>query len=151
MLPQLEQDPEHNNHQQQDTERNNEAQEPNQRSLIENIEHPSDIIKTEQSPSGSVVSPRPNSEQFEPVSDEGSPLCVREKRDIEADVIKLAQEKWPEMNGVYDGDGEWHDWNEITYGYSYNSQELIILPYTVCLLNLHGAEQQQCTTESSSN
>lgn len=69
-------------------------------------------------------------------------------RNIEEDVIRLDEEKWPNVNGVYDAQGEWHDWNDLTYSYSYENSELIILPYTVCIINLPG---QQYVKESSSN
>lgn len=73
---------------------------------------------------------------------------IKPSRNIEEDVIKLTEEKWPHVNGVYDSQGEWHDWNELTYGYSYENSELIILPYTVCIINLPG---QQYVSESASN
>lgn len=76
--------------------------------------------------------------------DQPSPV----KRNIEEDVIRLSEDKWPNVNGVYDAQGEWHDWNDITYSFSYENSELIILPYTVCIINLPG---QQYVTESSSN
>lgn len=66
----------------------------------------------------------------------------------EEDVIRLNEQRWPNVNGVYDSQGEWHDWNDLTYSYSYDNSELIILPYTVCIINLPG---QQYVTESSSN
>lgn len=66
------------------------------------------------------------------------------QRNVEDDVIRLNDEKWPNVNGVYDAQGEWHDWNELTYSYSYENSELIILPYTVCIINLPG---QQYVTE----
>lgn len=71
----------------------------------------------------------------------------RPVRNIEEDAAKLTEEKWPEVNGVYDTDGEWHDWSEITYSYSYD-KELIILPYTICFIKLLG---EQYVTESSTN
>lgn len=70
------------------------------------------------------------------------------ERDLEQDVIRLNEEKWPNVNGVYDAQGEWHDWNELTYSFSYDNSELIILPYTVCIINLPG---QQYVTDSSGN
>lgn len=71
----------------------------------------------------------------------------REPKKIEEeDVIKLHEERWPNVNGVYDAQGEWHYWDDLTYSYSYENSELIILPYTVCLINLLG---QQYVTESS--
>lgn len=77
-----------------------------------------------------------------------SPVEVKKERNVEEDVTKMMEEKWPNVNGVYDAQGEWHDWNEITYSYSYENSELIILPYTVCLINLRG---EQYVTESTSN
>lgn len=77
-----------------------------------------------------------------------SPVEIKKERNIEEDVRKVSEEKWPNVNGVYDAQGEWHDWNEITYSYSYENSELIILPYTVCLINLHAG---QYVTEPSSN
>lgn len=73
---------------------------------------------------------------------------VKVERNMEEDVIRINEEKWPNVNGVYDAQGEWHDWSELTYSYSYENSELIILPYTVCLINLPG---QQYVTQSSSN
>lgn len=73
---------------------------------------------------------------------------IKTSRNIEEDVIRLTEEEWPHVNGVYDSQGEWHDWSELTYGYSYENSELIILPYTVCIINLSG---QQYVTESASN
>ena len=73
---------------------------------------------------------------------------IRQQRNVEEDVIKLKEDRWPEVNGVYDSDGEWHDWNELTYSYSYDNTELIILPYTVCFINLRG---EQYVAESSSS
>lgn len=70
------------------------------------------------------------------------------ERNLEEDVVRLGEEKWPYVNGVYDAQGEWHDWNEITYSYSYENSELIILPYTVCIVDLTG---QQYVKESASN
>jgi hypothetical protein len=78
----------------------------------------------------------------------GSPVKVKKERNVEEDVTKMSEEKWPNVNGVYDAQGEWHEWNEITYSYSYENSELIILPYTVCLINLRG---EQFVTESTSN
>lgn len=66
----------------------------------------------------------------------------------EEDVIRLNEERWPNVNGVYDAQGEWRDWNDMTYNFSYENSELIILPYTVCLISLPG---QQYVTESVSN
>lgn len=77
-----------------------------------------------------------------------SPVEVKKDRNVEEDVTKMSEEKWPNVNGVYDAQGEWHDWNEITYSYSYENSELIILPYTVCLINLRG---EQYVTEPTSN
>lgn len=77
-----------------------------------------------------------------------SPVEVKKERNVEEDVTKMSEEKWPNVNGVYDAQGEWHNWNEITYSYSYENSELIILPYTVCLINLRG---EQYVTESTSN
>lgn len=62
------------------------------------------------------------------------------KLDIIESVARLNGEKWPNVNGVYDAQGEWHDWNDITYSYSYDNSELIILPYTVCTINLQGCQ-----------
>jgi hypothetical protein len=73
---------------------------------------------------------------------------VKKERNVEEDVKRMSEERWPNVNGVYDAQGEWHEWNEITYSYSYENSELIILPYTVCLINLCG---QQYVTESTSN
>lgn len=85
-------------------------------------------------------------EEGEPVEGD-SP--VRPPRIIEEEeVIRLNEERWPNVNGVYDAQGEWHDWSELTYSYSYDNSELIILPYTACIINLPG---QQYVTESSSN
>lgn len=76
-----------------------------------------------------------------------SPVADKKERNVDEDVIKINEEKWPNVNGVYDDQGEWHEWNELTYSYSYD-KELIILPYTVCVINLRG---EKCDTESSSN
>lgn len=70
------------------------------------------------------------------------------ERNVEEDVVKISEERWPNVNGVYDADGEWHDWNELTYSYSYDKSDLIILPYTVCIVNLRG---DQYVPEPSSN
>lgn len=66
-----------------------------------------------------------------------------EVKDIGEYVSRLNDDKWPNVNGVYDAQGEWHDWNEMTYSYTYGETELIILPYTVCSINLSGSQQQQ--------
>lgn len=70
------------------------------------------------------------------------------ERNMEQDVIRLNEERWPNVNGVYDAQGEWHDWNDLTYSFSYDNSELIILPYTVCIISLPG---QQFVTDSSRN
>lgn len=70
------------------------------------------------------------------------------ERNMEQDVIRLNEERWPNVNGVYDAQGEWHDWNDLTYSFSYDNSELIILPYTVCIISLPG---QQFVTDSSGN
>lgn len=77
----------------------------------------------------------------------GSPVEAKVERNVEEDVIKINEERWQNVNGVYDDQGEWHEWNELTYSYSYD-KELIILPYTVCIINLRG---EQCDTKLSSN
>lgn len=76
------------------------------------------------------------------------PIIRKTEEELEQDVNRLSEEKWPNVNGVYDAQGEWHDWNDLTYSYSYENTELIILPYTVCIVNLIG---QQYVTESTSN
>lgn len=80
---------------------------------------------------------------------QSSPIEVNKvERNVDEDVMKISEERWPNVNGVYDADGEWHDWNELTYSYSYDKSELIILPYTVCIINLRG---EQYVTESTGN
>lgn len=77
-----------------------------------------------------------------------SSQSTQPKRTVtEDDVIRLNEDRWPNVNGVFDAEGEWHDWNNITFSYSYDNSELIILPYTVCIVNLSG---QQIATETSS-
>lgn len=83
---------------------------------------------------------------MEPEETETKPNNV--ERNLDEDVVRIESEKWPNVNGVYDAQGEWHDWNEITYSYSYENSELIILPYTVCIIDLTG---EQFVKESSSN
>lgn len=62
---------------------------------------------------------------------------IKEKKEITTeDVVRINEEKWPGVNGVYDSQGEWHDWNDLTYSCGYDNSELIILPYTVCIINL---------------
>jgi len=65
------------------------------------------------------------------------------KRNLEEDVLRINEERWPNVNGVYDAQGEWHDWNDFTYSYSYENSELIILPYTVCTIHLSGPTLEQ--------
>lgn len=78
---------------------------------------------------------------------ETPPTSPKEKRPIlEEDIVRLNEERWPNVNGVYDAEGEWHDWNDITFSYSYENSELIILPYTVCVVSLPG---QQYVNESA--
>lgn len=93
---------------------------------------------------GSSIKNEPDEQQ-----DEEQDEPVKTSREItEEDVIRLTEEKWPHVNGVYDSQGEWHYWNELTYNYSYENSELIILPYTVCIINLPG---QQYVTESATD
>lgn len=84
-----------------------------------------------------------------PTESPGKVDVVVVERNLEEDVIKLNEERWPNVNGVYDAQGEWHDWNDITYNYSYDNSELTILPYTVCIINLHG--DRYVTEEPSNN
>lgn len=91
------------------------------------------------------------SELGEPENPE-SELEVDQPKEVkevtQEDVTRLNEERWPNVNGVYDAEGEWHDWSDITYSYSYENSELIIWPYTVCIINLPG---QQYVTESTIN
>lgn len=106
----------------------------------ENIEPKSEVDKTTTLTTEALDYQETNSQ--EPIEN-GTHRIVEEE-----DVIRLNEERWPNVNGVYDAQGEWHDWNDLTYSYSYDNSELIILPYTVCIINLPG---QQYVTESSSN
>lgn len=71
-------------------------------------------------------------------NDVGPENELKMEHNVEEEVSKINSERWPNVNGVYDAQGEWHDWNELTYSYSYENSELIILPYTVCLIQLRG-------------
>lgn len=94
------------------------------------------------------LEPTANEETVEQ-DDEPEEPEVKVKREIsEEDITRLNEERWPNVNGVYDADGEWHDWNDITYSYGYENAELIILPYTVCVIN---SPVQQYVSESSSD
>lgn len=78
-----------------------------------------------------------NEEEYQ----DSPPSSPKDKRPVtEEDIIRLNDERWPHVNGVYDAEGEWHDWNDITFSYSYENSELIILPYTVCVVSLPGQQ-----------
>lgn len=55
------------------------------------------------------------------------------------------------VTGCYDNKGEWRTWNELTYSYSYDDTELIILPYTVCVIKLFGHRFLNETTKSNND
>lgn len=45
-------------------------------------------------------------------------------------VEKISHERWAGVNGHYDRDGEWREWNEMATGYnSYSKEPVFILPY----------------------
>lgn len=103
----------------------------------------------DQSPQAECVKPEELSLGDSPTSVTDESL-QRPRRNVEEDVVKITEEKWPEVNGVYDPEGQWHDWNDITYSYSYDKTELIILPYTVCIIELHGGSEQYVAESTGS-
>lgn len=76
---------------------------------------------------------------------------VKKEEVKEEDVVRINEEKWPSVNGVYDAQGEWHDWNDLTYGHGYENSELIILPYTVCIINLYGSSEKTPNEQPASS
>lgn len=42
---------------------------------------------------------------------------------------RFATQKWPFVNGVYDHEGQWRGWHEVTTGRSYGGDLLHMLPY----------------------
>jgi len=47
----------------------------------------------------------------------------------ENEVHKLCESKWEHVNGTYDSETEWREWNEMTSGVSYGGELIHILPY----------------------
>ncbi|KAG9510835.1 hypothetical protein GZH46_00610, partial [Fragariocoptes setiger] len=95
--------------------------------------------------------------------EDAPPKIVRNIEDItEEEIRRINEEQWPYVNGTYDANGCWKDWNEITTGLSVDNNELIILPYTSqitdkqfrldnCVMmellhHNHTEEGDQCTT-----
>jgi len=44
-------------------------------------------------------------------------------------VNKLLTSKWENVNGTYDSETDWREWDEMTNAVSYNGDLLHILPY----------------------
>lgn len=63
--------------------------------------------------------------------DTGSPASPKRPLEVSEYLVdKIAEQQWVGVNGTYDNESEWKEWEEMTTSFNpYSNQIVYILPY----------------------